>query len=915
MRVFPLFQLLLANAVTAQDDSIMEIAESSEDLSTLVDALKKTGLDRSLSRSYGCGWWKHCRDYTVFAPVNDAFAALGPATKLVENEDYMPHLTDLLWYHVLNGEVFSDDLEDGAEVKTLNGEPVTIGTDGSVTINDSNVIDPFDVDAINGAVHTVDSVLLPSTATRTIADIAVNAGFNTLVEALQATDLLPVVSDKSATFTVFAPTDDAFTAAGLDLDDTEKLKKILLYHVVPGVETLRELWHKDSISTVGGGDITVDNNYWRQTVVLNEASQVTSADILALNGIVHVIHKVLVPPGNIVETAQSNSDFSILVEAVVHANLADALSSEDSSLTVFAPTNDAFEPFLAELGVTSITEVDAAVVADILLYHVVGEKLTLHDLDELRKGNIGTLGGVKVSFEKKCHWWNCRYLLDDTTIIQKFDIMATNGVIHVINSVLRPPVRNNIVEVAQANPDYSILVEAVVYAGLADALSSEDSTLTVFAPTNSAFEVFFDQLGITNVTDVDADMIKSILLYHVAGDVIMEDDFETGDIETLLGENIHVEVEADWWSKKIILNTVVGIDLFDIEASNGVIHQVDSVIQPVGHIVEIAARDPRFSILTEAIVYADLVGALSSPDNALTVFAPSDAAFEKLFEVLSVSNIKDIGQEEVQSLLLYHVIGQEIGQDDLEDGEIQTLGDQSIFVKVWKSHKGTNAILNGKTNVVDYDNKASNGLIHEIDSVLKPVGNIVEVAQNYTDFSILVDAVVHAGLAEALSMDETSLTVFAPTNKAFTQFLEANDLSSIEEVDKDELASVLLYHVVGAEIMHKDFENGDLQALNGETIAVTLGFGGFKVWLNKKVGFADFDIPASNGVIHAITSVLSENSEDCVDEEGYMWNGKKRWTCKRVGKNFITKKRRCKKMDKKTGKKVQEHCPKSCGAC
>ena len=276
---------------------------------------------------------------------------------------------------------------------------------------------------------------------KSIAEIAVDGGFNTLVAALDAADLVETLSGEG-TFTVFAPTDEAFAALpdGMLEDllaDPNTLKQILLYHVVGDVVMAETVVTLDNAETLEGSTVAievVDGN-----VFLND-SQVTSTDIEASNGVVHVIDKVLVPEmeeavsNDVVEDVKSIAEvavaggFNTLVAALSAADLVETLSG-DGAFTVFAPTDDAFAA-LPE-GMLEGLLADTEALTQILLYHVVGDVVkaeTVVTLDEAE-----TLAGDKVSIEVV----DGNVFVNDSKVTST-DIEASNGVIHVIDKVLVP---------------------------------------------------------------------------------------------------------------------------------------------------------------------------------------------------------------------------------------------------------------------------------------------------------------------------------------------------------------------------------------------------------------------------------------------------------------------------------------------
>jgi transforming growth factor-beta-induced protein len=271
------------------DQTIVDIAVSDENFSTLVTALDAAGLVEALQ---GEG------PFTVFAPTNDAFAALpeGALDALLADTEA---LTDVLLYHVADDKAMAADVVelDGQKVDTLLGQYLDIMIDGDAVMVDNAQVTVTDIEASNGVIHVIDTVLLPET--RTIVDIAVEDGrFTTLVTALQAADLVEVLQ-ADGPFTVFAPTDDAFAAlpdSTLDslLADTDALTKVLLYHVVDGKVMAAQVVELDGqeVETLSGDNVMV--MIMDGTVKINDA-QVIIADIEASNGVIHVIDAVLVP--------------------------------------------------------------------------------------------------------------------------------------------------------------------------------------------------------------------------------------------------------------------------------------------------------------------------------------------------------------------------------------------------------------------------------------------------------------------------------------------------------------------------------------------------------------------------------------------------------------------------------------------
>ena len=165
-------------------------------------------------------------------------------------------------------------------------------------------------------------------------------------------------------------------------------------------------------------------------VMINGNTSVTSADIEASNGVIHVINKVLLPPG-VVDLAIGNSNFSTLVSAVVKAGLVDALS-ETGPFTVFAPTNAAFEMLFSDLGVSGINDIPAEALTPILLYHVVKTNVRS---DQVSTGSVPTLNAANIEVNVN----SMGVMLNGSSKVVAVDVQGTNGVIHAIDKVILPP--------------------------------------------------------------------------------------------------------------------------------------------------------------------------------------------------------------------------------------------------------------------------------------------------------------------------------------------------------------------------------------------------------------------------------------------------------------------------------------------
>ena len=428
--------------------NIVEVAEANGSFTTLVAALEASGLDEVLS--------DETRSFTVFAPTDAAFEALLAELDITAGDLLAsPNLADILLYHVIaDAEIGSDAAiaAAGTTVTTANTDDVGISLknmDMDLFINASRVALP-DVAASNGVIHVIDAVLLPTEDAEnagTIAGVAVgNENFSTLVLALQAADLVDVLADEEGKFTVFAPTNAAFAAAGITEEvlatlAIEDLQNILLYHVVSGAEVPAA-----AAIAIAGNTIEIANEdpmalSLSGAALFANVSEVSAPNVDASNGIIHVIDSVLMPPADgdaptqtIAEIAQANvEDFDILVQALDAAGLVDAVNDPDADLTVFAPTDAAFAALLADLGIDATTLLNSPDLDDILLKHVVSGSVDSVTAFTLNGADVMTLNPAEETVNLAIT--NGELRVDGAKVVV-FDIQATNGIIHVIDAVI-----------------------------------------------------------------------------------------------------------------------------------------------------------------------------------------------------------------------------------------------------------------------------------------------------------------------------------------------------------------------------------------------------------------------------------------------------------------------------------------------
>jgi len=496
--------------------------------------------------------------------------------------------------------------------------------------------------------------IMPSAAQDSdIVDIAVADGrFQTLVAAVTAADLVDTLKGEGP-FTVFAPTDDAFAALPEGtvealLGDIPALTDILLYHVVGGAVMAETVVTLESATTVQGSDVSITVN--DEGVFLNDTVQVIITDIVASNGVIHVIDSVLLPPvDDMME--ESMDDMDDMMEDSVHIRVAH-FSPDTPGVDVYVDGAAAIEnlefPAITDwielpagsynLAVAPAgTSLDDAAIGPADFDLPAGAWITVSAVGSLSNGTLAPAiviedystieaGNARVAVFHAIEdapavdvWANGAVLVsqlafpgtqgsnDGMVIVDvpagTYDLQVVptgatepvvldlpgtvleanmNYFVAAVGTLANPSVAlsatnnplPNIVEIAVADGRFQTLVAAVTAADLVDTLQGE-GPFTVFAPTDDAFAALPD--GTVEALLADIPALTDILLYHVVGGEVMAETVVTLESATTVqGSDVSITVNDDG----VFLNDTVQVIITDIQASNGVIHVIDSVLIP-----------------------------------------------------------------------------------------------------------------------------------------------------------------------------------------------------------------------------------------------------------------------------------------------------------------------------------------------
>lgn len=290
---------------------------------------------------------------------------------------------------------------------------------------------------------------------------------------------------------------------------------------------------------------------------------------------------VIVPSNSIADFVADNDNYSSLAAALEVAGLTSTLDGS-ANYTVFAPNNAAFNAFLSANGFDSLDEVPEDLLREILLNHVQSGVIMSSNL---ATGYISSMATGMASEEPLSMYINTDdgVMINGMAEVTNADIEVDNGIIHAVNAVIGLP---DIVDFATADPTFDILVQALTredeFTFVETLQATEDpAPFTVFAPTNDAFVALLDELEMDSLGDIPTETLSTVLTYHVvAGANVRSGDLSDGMVvETLNGESFTVNLgdAVTLTDARDRISTVVAVD---VQANNGVIHAIDTVILP-----------------------------------------------------------------------------------------------------------------------------------------------------------------------------------------------------------------------------------------------------------------------------------------------------------------------------------------------
>ncbi|XP_077182881.1 transforming growth factor-beta-induced protein ig-h3 [Paroedura picta] len=402
---------LIDKVISTTTNSILQIIEIEESLETLRAAVAAAGLN-NLLESDG--------QFTLLAPTNEAFEKI-PQETLNRILGDPEALKDLLSHHILKSAMCAEAIIAGLSMETLEGHMLEVGCNGDeLTLNGRPIIANKDVIATNGVIHFVNELLIPDSA-KTLLELGEESEVSTSIDLFRQAGLSSHLTGKER-LTLLAPTNSFYKDHTVPAD-----RNLLLDHIVKEQLSSKYLYHGQKLETLSGKKLRVFA--YRNNLCIENAC-IAAHDKRGRFGTLFTVDKILTPPvGTVMDVLKADDRFSTLVAAIQSAGLTETLN-RPRSFTVFAPTNEAFRAM--PQGELNKLMGNAKELANILKYHIGDEILVSGAVGAVVR--LKSLQGDKLEVSTKSHVINV-----NKEPVAEADIMATNGVIYAVNTVLQPP--------------------------------------------------------------------------------------------------------------------------------------------------------------------------------------------------------------------------------------------------------------------------------------------------------------------------------------------------------------------------------------------------------------------------------------------------------------------------------------------
>ncbi|GJJ74392.1 transforming growth factor-beta-induced protein [Entomortierella parvispora] len=673
------------------------------------------------------------------------------------------------------------------------------------------------------------SSLAPSVdATKTVIDVvSSDPGFSRLIKELQKHRLIPDLNNREAC-TFFAPTNDAFLQ--WDKEHRSVDKDMLLYHILPermpsdsfkNAMLLETALVKDGYlgDNQEGQRVAVSKPGWipgRRNKILVGNAELLKVDWAADNGVVHVVSRLMVPPVDLVDTMLAHADLKELYN-IIHAAGLDTLLRRHRTFTLFAPSSNALEK-LSQVQRQYLSHPQGHDDLRITIQHHIHKGALYQEDVQQGSSSISTLEGQELATSLEDGHW-----MVDNSEIRQSDVLASNGVIHVVSRPLLPT------SLVWTPAKYLIglnstqFVERLRQVGLNHYIDDPEASYTIFAPRDSESDLMLE--------DADADT----LLYHIVPGRKQVYNFQDGQLlETeLVTEELNgraqrskVSIRQDHRSSVVTINGAE-IEGAPVQVGRSLIYTVARPLTLPLSLMNALKQQDVLSGFTQALKIAGLSRRISDA-RSVTVFAPSNAAWQDLGVVNNFLRSDHNGSlKALEAVVRYTIVdaqydhvlytadmasGRSVVKTSLGDDIVIDKKGDAIYVKAAQEQAGqVSGQLTGKDLLVE------SGVVHTVSAVSLPPSlsitlyNVLQGA-NTTNF---LRSIQTSNLGRLLTDWDQDFTIFAPTDQAFE---EANLQGSLN--DADFMSRLVRLHVVPGKLMelNKDNDEEEPSLLNRDAL-------------------------------------------------------------------------------------------------
>ncbi|AFL83533.1 secreted/surface protein with fasciclin-like repeats [Belliella baltica DSM 15883] len=419
---------------------------------------------------------------------------------------------------------------------------------------------------------------------------------------------------------------------------------------------------------------------------------------------------------------------------------------------------------------------------------------------------------------------------------------------------LPPSNEQLLIETAAERENLSLFVQAIDHSGLRQALSDQ-GPFTIFVPNDEAFLEALQFLGASSIQSIPRENLAALLVYHVIPGRVLSSQIASGEVDTFL-ENAVLNISRT--GGNIVLNDSIQVITSNIEARNGMIHEIDRVLFPPSNSILDVIENNGFTTMLNAVLTAEIDEELAI-GGPFTFFVPTNAAFTRFLNDNDLTASEFSAFPNLEDLLKIHLLEGVLPASGIEAGAYLSASEEPIFISLAPN----GAIwINGNTRVTSTNLNADNGIVHVIDYVISsPQQSLSELILEFAtaespQFTYLYAALEKSGLAASLNRGfEDNVTLFAPTDEAFEALFIDLRVTGIEEIPAETLERILQYHLSPQRLFSQDLrEDATLPTtLSGQTLNVNLA----QLNINESGLISDFlNIHGQNGVLHGIDQVL-----------------------------------------------------------